>query len=167
MRYIYVFLLWLVFCLSANGQVTKTITIEGAIAKPLVVSFDNLKSFKSKTIDSLQILNHKHEYKSTLKGIKGVLLKDVLSKAEFSVNSPKVLSEFYIVCIADDGYKVVYSWNELFNSSTGDQTLIVTEVNKTPSINQKEGIMLLTPTDRATGRRYVKNFSKVSIQQIK
>lgn len=155
------------FGLSVSAQVTKTITVEGAIAKPLTISFDDLKTYNTKSIDSLQILNHKGEYKSTLKGIKGVLLKDVLAKAEFSVNSPKVLSEFYIVCIADDGYKVVFSWNELFNSPTGDQTLVVTEVNGVPSISQKEGIILLTPTDKATGRRYVKNFSKVSIQQVK
>lgn len=167
MKYIYILLLSIVLSSYAKGQVTKTITVEGAIAKPLVIRFDDLKAYKSKSIDSLQILNHKQEYKSTLKGIKGVLLKDVLAKAEFSVNSPKVLSEFYVVCIADDGYKVVFSWNELFNSPTGDQTLVVTEINKTPSINQKDGIILLTPTDKATGRRYVKNFSKVSIQQVK
>ncbi|KOS05130.1 molybdopterin-binding protein [Flavobacterium akiainvivens] len=165
MRYLYI--ITLLFGLSVSAQVTKTITVEGAIAKPLTISFDDLKTYNTKSIDSLQILNHKGEYKSTLKGIKGVLLKDVLAKAEFSVNSPKVLSEFYIVCIADDGYKVVFSWNELFNSPTGDQTLVVTEVNGVPSISQKEGIILLTPTDKATGRRYVKNFSKVSIQQVK
>ena len=165
MKYLYI--IALLFSLSVSAQVTKTITVEGAIAKPLVIKFDDLKAFKSRSIDSLQILNHKQEYKSTLKGIKGVLLKDVLAKAEFSVNSPKVLSEFYLVCIADDGYKVVFSWNELFNSPTGDQILVVNEVNGVSSISQKEGIILLTPTDKATGRRYVKNFSKVSIQQVK
>lgn len=165
MRYIYLLTLLLGFSLTA--QVTKTITIEGAIAKPVVIQFDDLKTYKATSLDSLQILNHKGEYKSSLKGIKGVLLKDVLAKAEFSVNSPKVLSEFYIVCIADDGYKVVFSWNELFNSTTGDHTLVLTALNGSPVIGQKDGIILLTPTDKATGRRYVKNFSKVLIQQVK
>jgi hypothetical protein len=163
----YLYLITLLFGLSVSAQVTKTITVEGAIAKPLTISFEDLKSYRAKSIDSLQILNHKGEYKSTLKGITGVLLKDVLAKAEFNVNSPKVLSEFYIVCIADDGYKVVYSWNEVFNSPTGDQTLVLTGLDGAPTINQKEGIILLTPTDKATGRRYVKNFSKVIIQQVK
>lgn len=149
------------------AQTTKTITITGDIAKPIVVNFSELNAYKSFNIDSLQILNHKQEYKSTLKKIQGVLLKDVLNKVEFTVNSPKVLSEFYIVCIADDGYKVIFSWNEIFNSPTGDRTLILTAVNGETAVNRKEGIILLTPTDKATGRRYVKNLSSIRIQQFK
>ena len=160
-------LLILFVCLSANAQINKTLTIDGAVAKPVIIKFDELKSYKTVTLDSLTIFNHKMERKSSLKKLKGVLLKDVLAKAEFSVNSPKVLSEFYIVCIADDGYKVVFSWNEIFNSPTGDHALILTEVDGLPVINQKEGIILVTPTDKATGRRYVKNLSKISIQQVK
>lgn len=154
-------------CLSANAQINKTLTIDGAVAKPVTIKFDELKNYKTVTLDSLTIFNHKMERKSSLKKLKGVLLKNVLAKAEFSVNSPKVLSEFYIVCIADDGYKVVFSWNEIFNSPTGDHALILTEVDGLPTINQKEGIILVTPTDKATGRRYVKNLSKISIQQVK
>jgi len=160
-------LLILFVCLSANAQITKTLIIDGAVAKPVTIKFDELKNYKTVTLDSLTIFNHRMERKSSLKKLKGVLLKDVLAKAEFSVNSPKVLSEFYIVCIADDGYRVVFSWNEIFNSPTGDHALILTEVEGLPTINQKEGIILVTPTDKATGRRYVKNLSNISIQQVK
>lgn len=152
--------------LTANAQVSKTISVTGNIVKPITVNFTDFKNYASQSIDSLVILNHKQEYKSTLKKLKGVLLKDVLSKAEFTVNSPKVLSEFYIVCVADDGYKVVFSWNEIFNSPTGDKALILTEINGNSTISQKEGIILVTPTDKATGRRYVKNLSKIIIHQV-
>ena len=158
---------FMLLCLSANAQINKTLTIDGAVAKPVTIKFDELKNYKTVTLDSLTIFNHKMERKGSLKKLKGVLLKDVLAKAEFSVNSPKVLSEFYIVCIADDGYKVVFSWNEIFNSPTGDHALILTEVDGLPTINQKEGIIVVTPTDKATGKRYVKNLSKISIQQVK
>jgi len=159
-------LCFFLFCLSAHAQVKTSIAVEGAISRSFTVAFEDLKAFSLQTIDSVTIWNHKMERKSSLKAVKGVLLKDVLEKAEFSVNSPKFLSEFYIVCIADDGYKVVFSWNELFNSETGNKTLVVTEVNGKSSISQKEGILLITPTDKATGRRCVKNFSKVLIQKV-
>jgi len=159
----YVFLL---FCLSLKAQVTTSLTVEGAITKPLTFTFEELRSYPVHTLDSLVIFNHKMERKSTLKSIKGVLLKELLEKAEFSVNSPKILSEFYIVCVADDGYKVVFSWNEIFNSATGDKTLVVTAINGNTTISQKEGLLLLTPTDKANGRRYVKNLSKILIQKV-
>lgn len=153
--------------LNLSAQVTKVLTIETPAAKPVSISFDNLKTYKLHSLDSLQVLNHLKQYKSTLKNIKGVLLKDVLEKAQFGEESPKVLSEYYIICIADDNYKVVFSWNELFNSVTGDSTLVVTEVNGKPSINQETGIVLITPTDVATGRRYVKHLKTIRIERVK
>jgi hypothetical protein len=159
-------LIILFLSLNVSGQVHKTISITGTIAKPLTINFEDLKNYASHSIDSLVISNHKQEYKGTLQKLKGVLLKDVLSNAEFAVNSPKVLSEFYIVCVADDGYKVVFSWNEIFNSPTGDKALILTEINGNATIAQKGGIILITPTDKATGRRYVKNLSKITIHQV-
>jgi len=141
---------------ALNAQVSKTIVITGNIEKPTTVDFADLKDYASHSIDSLVILNH----------LKGVLLKEVLSKAVFAVNSPKELSEFYIVCVADDGYKVAFSWNEIFNSPTGEKAPILTEINGNATIDQKEGIVLVTPTNKATGRRYVKSLSKITIHQV-
>ncbi|KQT26134.1 molybdopterin-binding protein [Chryseobacterium sp. Leaf405] len=153
--------------LTLNAQASKSISVMGDVVKPLTISFNDLKSYQTHSLDSLVIYNHKMEYKSTLKKISGVLLKDVLAKIDFKADSPKLLSEFYLVCIADDGYKVVFSWNEIFNSRNGDQALIVTELNGSDVSQLKENIMLVTPTDKATGRRYVKNLSGILIQQVK
>ena len=153
--------------LTFNAQVSKSISVTGDVIKPITINFNDLKSYQQHSVESLPIYNHKMDYKSTLKQIKGVLLKDVLSKVDCKTDSPRLLSEFYFVFIADDGYKVVFSWNEIFNSSNGDQALIVTELNGSDASELKENMMLVTPTDKATGRRYVKNLSKIVIQQVK
>jgi len=153
--------------LTLNAQVSKSISVTGDVIKPITINFNDLKSYQQHSVESLPIYNHKMDYKSTLKQIKGVLLKDVLSKVDCKTDSPRLLSEFYFVFIADDGYKVVFSWNEIFNSSNGDQALIVTELNGSDASELKENMMLVTPTDKATGRRYVKNLSKIVIQQVK
>ncbi|MGZ8518349.1 MAG: hypothetical protein ACXWWD_13410 [Chitinophagaceae bacterium] len=77
------------------------------------------------------------------------------------------MSEFYITCIASDNYKVVFSWNEIFNSDTGDQLLIITEGNGQKGDEMADSIALLSPSDRATGRRYVKGLQKIVIEQVK
>ncbi len=156
----------LFFSITFSAQ-TRSIGVTGDIIQPVTIRFGDLKNYRKYTIDSLVIYNHKMEYKSTLRKISGVLLKDVLEKVEFKITSPKLLSEFYIVCVADDGYKVVFSWNEVFNSANGDQALLVTELNGSPAEALKENIMLVTATDNATGRRYVKHISKILIQQVK
>jgi len=152
--------------LTLNAQSSKSIAVTGDVTQPVIINFSDLKNYQQHSVDSLPIYNHKMEYKSTLKKIKGVLLKDVLAKVDFKTDSPKFLSEFYLVCIADDGYKAVFSWNEIFNSANGDQVLILTELDGSDASKLKENIMLVTPTDKATGRRYVKNFSKILIQKV-
>lgn len=146
-------ILILFFGLTLNAQVSKSISVTGDILKPITINFNDLKNYQIHSVDSLLIHNHKMEYKSTLKKINGVLLKDVLSKVEFMTDSPRSLSEFYLVCVADDGYKALFSWNEIFNSGNGDQALIITKLNGSDAYQLKENIMLVTPTDNATGRR--------------
>lgn len=126
------------------------------------VTAEDLAKYSKHPIDSIQITNHLKEYRSTIKNMKGVLLRDVLSKVSFKEKSPKVLSEYYIVCIAEDGYKVVFSWNEIFNTSVGDNVLIIPEVEGRP----KDGISTLSPTDFATGRRYVKILKTIQLKKV-
>jgi hypothetical protein len=43
----------------------------------------------------------------------------------------------------------------------------VTEVNGKSIIDSNAGVSLITPTDVATGRRYVKNLKTIKIERIK
>lgn len=163
MKYIITILLFLTATVKA--QHTHSLQIKGDIAQPVTISFTDLNKYTVHEIRSLDILNHKMEFKKTLKNLKGVWLKDILSQVKFNASSPKELSTFYLVCIADDGYKVVYSWNELFNSATGKNAMIVTESDGVSALKKEEGVSLVTPGDQATGRRYVKNISEIIIHK--
>lgn len=164
MKYTIIALLFLAF--SAKAQESKQFTIEGKVKTPLTVTLDNLSTYKSVNLDSMAIFNHLMQRKSSIKNIKGVLLKDILAKVEIDAASPKTLSEYYLVFTATDNYKVVYSWNEIFNSSTGNQVLVLKSYDTDPSKAEKGNIAIITPTDFATGRRFVKGLSKISILQV-
>ena len=157
----------LVCVAQENISVTNSITIEGQIKKTIVLELSELKKFTTVSLDSVRITNHLMEYRKTIKNIKGVLLKDILGKMEFEVSSPKLMSEFYIVCMASDNYKVVFSWNEIFNNELGKQTLIITSADGMSAENRDDRIALLSPSDHATGRRYVKGLQKIIIQRVK
>ena len=122
-----------------------------------------LKQFGNEFVDSLRIYNHAGEYRSTLMGISGVPLKLILKDIPLGEESPKVLSRYYIVCEAADGYAVVLSWNELFNTEVGDRVLVVTGIREG---GDNTRFALISPLDRATGRRYVKQLDKISVFRI-
>ena len=149
-----------------NIPTTENFTIEGKVKKSLAVSLADLSSYKSYSIDSIVITNHLGERRSSLKKVKAVLLKDILDKVEVDAENHKVLSEYYFVCIASDNYKVVFSWNEIFNSDTGKSVYIITAQDGIPATALDNRIALVSPKDQMTGRRYVKGLQKIVIERI-
>jgi hypothetical protein len=75
-----------------------------------------------------------------------------LSKVEIDSETPKLLSEYYFVCIASDNYKVIFSWNEIFNNDTGKSVYIIIAQDGKPATALDNRIALLSPNDQMTGR---------------
>jgi hypothetical protein len=138
---------------------TTAFTINGNVKANTTFDIKALDSFTAVPIPDVTITNHKGEVRRTITGLKGVLLKDILQKIEIDNDSPKTLSEFYLVFTACDGYKVVYSWNEIFNSATGNSIYIVKEKDGT-------NLSSITPSDIATGRRYVQSLASITIKRV-
>ena len=167
---LFLVLAFTVFSASAqkeNIPTTENFSIEGKVRKSLSLSLADLSSYKSYSIDSIVITNHLGERKSSLKKVKAVLLKDILDKVEIDAETPKVLSEYYLVCIASDNYKVVFSWNEIFNSDTGKSVYIITAQDGKPATGLDNRIALVSPKDQMTGRRYVKGLQKIVVERVK
>ena len=152
------------------GQATKTtasFVISGEVKSAQTIQLADLGKWKLYDIGDVIITNHLGEKKSEAKGLKGVLLKDVLTSVEISSESPKVLSEYYFVCKANDGYTVVYSWNELFNSDKGESTFLVTEKNGKTGTAMDDSILMISPKDYRTGRRHVKSLQSIEVRRAK
>lgn len=156
--------------LFALGQkpipTTENFTVEGKVKKEMTVSLADLSSYKSYSIVSIVITNHLGERRSTLKN-EGVLLKDILGKIEIDSENPKLLSEFYFVCLASDNYKVVFSWNEIFNNDPGKSIYILNGNDGKPASALDNRIALISPKDEMTGRRYVKGLQRIIIERAK
>lgn len=165
----------LLLCLTARlfapGQkpipTTENFAIEGKVKKEVKISLADLSSYKSYSIDSIVITNHLGERRSTLKNVKGVLLKDILGKTEIDSENPKVLSEFYFICIASDNYKVIFSWNEIFNNDLGKSIYVLNGHDGKPPSALDNRIALISQHDYTTGRRYVKGLQKIIIERVK
>ncbi len=162
---------FLVAGLTVNAQenvpVTNQISIVGKIKNNVVFSLKDAKDFTINSLDSMVIYNHLQQRKRVIKNIKGVLLKDVINKAVVDETSPKRLSEFYFTCISADGYKVVFSWNEIFNTEVGNHILIVTEAGGIKGEMMPDRMLLLSAEDIATGRRYMKGVEKIIVERVK
>jgi hypothetical protein len=153
------------FTLSAQIKLVPTdqFSIEGKVKRPLTITLDDLGTFPVKSLPDLPITNHLGEKMHTLTQLKGVLLKDILSKVELDAENPKVLSAYYFVLAAPDNYKIVFSWNEIFNSETGNNIYIITEEEGKNIKDTNNRIAIVTLTDLKTGRRHMSNIEKIIV----
>jgi hypothetical protein len=135
---------------------TSSFSISGKVNKAVTITMDSLKKYPLKEMGDFKHQDEK---------LKGILLKDALHNTVFSVQNPKLLSTLYFVCSAADGYAVVYSWNELYNTPIGDQVFILMEKNGKKTETLPENIQMASMLDFKTGRRYMHNLSKIVVSQ--
>lgn len=145
---------------------THQFTITGDIKKESVITLDSLKNYPLKDIGDIKVTDHLGNFKHGDENLKGVLLKDILIHSQLTA-APHLYSQFYFVCTGTDGYKVVYSWNELFNSEIGDHVFIVLEKNGKKVGDLPESLQMVSMLDQKTGRRYLHNLDKIVVSQAR
>jgi hypothetical protein len=164
------FILFLLYAGASLAQdkyiTTHQFTISGKVKNGSVINMDSLGHYTPVVIGDIKVTNHLGEFKHKDGQLKGILLKDILSHTVFDTPSPKLLSAFYFTCVGADGYKVVYSWNELYNTEVGDHVYIITEKNGVKADQLPESIQMTSMMDVKTGRRYLHNLDKIIVSQV-
>ena len=148
-------------------KTTHQFTITGEVKKESVITMDSLNSYPLKELGDIRVTNHLGDFKHSDEKLKGVLLKDILMHSQLAATSPKLYSQFYFTCVGSDGYKVVYSWNELFNTIVGDNVFILMEKNGVKADKLPESLQMASMLDVKTGRRYLHNLDKIVVSQVK
>ena len=147
-------------------ETTNEFTVTGLVDKPITISYPDIEKQKIIDIGDFKITNHLGEFKKEYKNVKGVLLLDLLKDISITTASPKLLSEYYLVFKSSDGYSVVVSWNELFNTEIGNTFYIVTEANNQSQKDAPEKILLIATKDFKTGRRHIKGLQNIEVKRI-
>ena len=147
-----------VLFLFLSLKIQAQIKVAGDITNPGELA---LETFPVKRIGNIAIRNHVGLKKNSLKKANGILLKDGLNQFTLSDNLPKNYSRYVYTITASDGYTVTFSWNELFNNNVGKKVFLVTHSKSHP----KDGIILISKSDRFTGRRFVKDVVEIHIER--
>jgi len=160
------------FCFGASVMAQSTLTptdnirIFGEIEKEVSYCIEDILKFNAVNVEDQLIYNHAGEVKDTLNHLKGVLLKDFLKDVKFNYNKPKELNEFYFVFTASDGYRVVFSWNEIYNSEAGNSFYIITKMKGKSMKELDQRIVFLSSKDLKSGRRYIKCLQSIEIRKL-
>lgn len=157
-------------CINAVAQrfvpPSDSIIIYGKIKNPTIFYLNTLDTFNTVTVKNQFIYNQNGEVKDSIKNMRGIPLKNLLNTIEYIYDKPKQLNEFFFVLTATDDYKVVISWNELYNTEIGNNFYILTEVNGEKLKNMMNRIIFLATADIKTGRRFIKGLKSIEIKAL-
>lgn len=144
--------------------ISKQIEVKGEVEHPLTLTVDSLMKMNVATIENFKVVCQSGASMKENKSCKGVLLKDILEKANITQQNHKDRN-FYIVARATDNYKATFSWAEIFNNPTGENVYVLFEENGQPIKAQGE-MILICKNDIKTGPRHVYWLKSIEVNRV-
>ncbi len=148
---------------NTDKQSTDSFVVNGLVEQEQRFTAITLAQMKQHDLDHIQLTKGNGQTYLTLNAATGVLLKDILQAVTIKGQNNKNYSAYYIVCTAADGYKTLYSWNELFNTAIGEEVYLITQTNGQALDQMKESIMMVSLQDQMTGKRNLRNLASIAI----
>jgi DMSO/TMAO reductase YedYZ molybdopterin-dependent catalytic subunit len=150
----------------AQPQVTTRIDVAGAVAHPLSLSVEDLKQLPIHKMDERRSVGDGNAREERVRHHEGVLLRDLLDKAEIVEGARNDKRRSVVVATASDGYRAVFSWAELYLTSIGDGVLVVFEQDGKPLDDREGRIALVSLKDTPTGPRHVRWLQRVDVVRV-
>ncbi len=144
--------------------ISKQVAVTGDVSIPLTLTVDSLKKMNVVTINNFKVICQSGANMKEDATCKGVLLTDILKKANIVQKNHKDRN-FYIVARATDDYKATFSWAELFNNPTGENVYVIFEENGKP-IKAQGDMILISKNDIKTGPRHVYWLKSIDVKRV-
>ena len=150
---------------GASGALRRVnaLRVSGRVKQPLVVSMEELRGMDTEEVTDLPIFCGSGTPKGRIAGCRGVLLENVIRMAEVITQEDNDTKRMFIVASAGDGYKVVFSWQEIFNTPIGGGVMILIERDGKSLCEKNGGPELISAEDYFTGSRYVKGLENIEV----
>jgi len=144
--------------------VASQLVVNGAVQQPLALGAEELREFDQSQIVEVRLPGRDAGAPASV--LKGVRLRAVLERARLKTADHNTVKKLAIIAAASDGYKVVFSWNELFNAELGDSVIVVFERDGKPLAPSEGPLALISGKDIRTGPRHVKWLQSLEVRQI-
>jgi hypothetical protein len=135
----------------------------GRVTRPLEVGMEELRAMETEEIADLGIICGDGDPKGRIRNCKGVLLDKILGMAEVIKAEHNDTKKMFIVVSAHDGYKTVFSWQEIFNTAVGGGVMVVLERDGKPLDGDRGQLELISAEDYFTGSRYVRGLKDIEV----
>lgn len=144
----------------------QAVTVSGLVEHRLVLRAEALRQYRPAQIVELKLPGKGGAEPATPSVVRGVRLRDILDQATIVKRDHTTIKKLAIIAGATDGYKVVFSWNEIFNSDAGDSMLVLFERDGKPLAAAEGPLALIAGKDTKTAPRHVRWLQSIDVRQV-
>ena len=150
----------------AHENMSRALAVTGKVATPLTLTVADLRKLPQANGGDIAVTRHNGDKAETITSYKGVRLRDILDKAALDAPGHNDVKKLAIIATATDGYAVVFSWGELYNSPAGEGVIVYYEKNGKALDDSDGEIALISAKDIRTGPRHVKWLNGVEVRKL-
>ncbi|WP_322012161.1 molybdopterin-dependent oxidoreductase [Paraburkholderia sp. J12] len=141
--------------------------ITGSLTRPLALSLDELRAFPAVTCAPFDLRCYTTQrFIRTVEPYRGVLLTDLIQHAGVHCDTPGDFKRMIFVAIGHDGYAVMFSWHELFNTPVGQQAIIAYECGGRTLSEENGAPVLFSGADLVPAPRHLKRLARIEARVI-
>jgi DMSO/TMAO reductase YedYZ molybdopterin-dependent catalytic subunit len=151
---------------QATPADAPAVRIDGDVRQPLTLSVPLLRTFDSAAQRSYRVMREVNgqQRETTLRG---VALRALLERAALAERDRLDWRKTVVVVSARDGYRVVFSWPELFNLEAGAAVMVAYERDGKPLADSEGLLTVEAPGDLHSGPRHVKWLERIEVRVLR
>lgn len=151
---------------ESSTMVTTSISVTGAVEHTMTLGVEDLRAFPTQKVNEVPLVCQTGANLGKLENFKGVRLRDIIERAKVVAPGHNDVKKMVVIAAASDGYKVVFSWSEIFNSPVGDGVYVFFEKDGMPLADDEGRIAMISTKDLRTGPRHVKWLNHIEVRKI-
>lgn len=161
---------WLLVCpflpALAASPASEQLAVTGTVEHPLTLDVPALQALPATTLGETPMRCGPTTVKYVSQSYQGVLLTEVLTRAGVKLSDHHANNRIYVVATATDGYPVVFSWHELFNTPIGEGVLVFYARDGKPLTAEDGLIGLISARDTYPCGRHVKWLNHLDVRVL-
>jgi DMSO/TMAO reductase YedYZ molybdopterin-dependent catalytic subunit len=150
---------------QAPGQVASLLRVDGAVQTPLALTREQLEALPWR--DYAERREVQQDGRTVQLGVRyqGYPLRDLIDRAGLSPDR-HALRRAVVLLTARDGYRVGFSWGELYNSALGEGVILVRSQDGRDLISADGLPALRSLQDTRSGPRHVRWLERIEVRVV-
>ncbi|MBS0445070.1 MAG: molybdopterin-dependent oxidoreductase [Proteobacteria bacterium] len=144
----------------------RILHLTGFVPQACAYTLAELQQLPSRMLGTTEIVCLTGEQVARADSYRGVALIDLLAQTGLGNVSRHALKECMIIARGSDGYRALFSWNELYNTPVGDGVIVVYERDGDALDPHLGPCALISASDLRTGPRHLRQLCEIKVLRI-